>query len=147
MVTAIAFYKGPPHDDFAHTLTHYSIRVWTWSKWSHAELFIDGICYSSSVRDGGVRGKVIDLNSGRWDVVYVNLSKEQVKYAIKWFEQHRDDAYDWQNIVRYIIPIVPHHPAQRVCFESIGDMLDMAGSHRLTANDLYEWAKRHEVVN
>lgn len=138
----LAFYKGPPVDDWQHTVSHYGIRVWTWSKWSHAELVIDGWCYSASARDGGVRRKRIDLTSGRWDLVNLPLTEKEVRRALAWFYLHDGEGYDYPGIGRWITPVIPHDPDRWVCFESIGAALGLAAPHKLTANDLWEWAER-----
>lgn len=140
-MVSLAFYKGPPHNDWVHTLGHYAIRLWTWSKWSHAELVINGVCYSSSARDGGVRAKVIDLNSGRWDVVSIQCDEQA---ALRWFAEHDAQPYDYWNIGRFILPLIRQERDQWVCFESIGAALGFAGAHKLTANDLWQWAKQSE---
>ena len=140
----IAFYKGPPSNrDLKHVASHYGIRLWTWSKYSHAELVIDGVCYSSSARDKGVRRKDIDLTTGRWDVITVEADAE---FALEWFKKNEGKPYDWRNIVRFIAPPVGHDKDAYVCFECIGNMLCLAGAHRLTANDLYEWAIEHQLI-
>lgn len=144
MAAQIAFYKGPPRNAFWHLLSHYAIRLWTWSKWSHAELVIDGLCLSSSVRDGGVRAKHIDLESGRWDVVSINIDEQA---ALNWFHQHDSDKYDWAGIWRFVIPLLPHHPRRQFCFEAIGNALGFAGAHKLTANDLWHWAANRQHDN
>lgn len=136
----LAFYKGPPRRDLAHTISHYAIRLWTWSRWSHAELVIDGMCYSSSPRDGGVRGKVIDLASGRWDVLDIELDPEQGVQALSWFLVNWGDRYDWAGVWRFVLPLLPHGNSRWFCFESIGAALGFAGPHKLTANDLHAWA-------
>lgn len=141
MRCALALYKGPPSgSDWRHVLTHYGIRLWTCSRYSHAELLIDQWCYSSSVRDGGVRSKQIDLTSGRWDVVDLELPNAQVFDALLWFSEHDGQGYDWPNIFRFVLPFVRQDKKRWVCFESIGAALGMAGAHRLTANDLHAWA-------
>lgn len=142
MTVAIAFYKGPPNPLW-RKVGHYAIRLWTWSKWSHAELVIDGWCYSSSVMDGGVRSKQIDLDSGHWDVVPIELDDMQIAKALLWFASHDGNSYDFQNIARWVFPFIPQHPLQSVCFEAIGQALDMAGAHRLDADDLHAWALAH----
>lgn len=63
MTVQLAMYKGPGHAFNALT------RFWTGSEYSHCELAIRGVCYSSSLMDGGVRGKVINLESGHWDLI------------------------------------------------------------------------------
>lgn len=141
MALQIAFYKGPPkRSDWLHTLSHYGIRLWTWSKWSHAELVIDGWCYSASARDGGVRRKQIDLNSGRWDLVSLPLSEDETVRALMWFLLHEDDGYDYLNIGRFVLPLLGHERNKWVCFEAIGAALGLAAPHKLTANDLFHWA-------
>lgn len=63
MTVQLAMYKGKG------TFVNQFIRWWTGSIYSHCELVVDGVCYSSSLMDGGVRGKVIDLDSGNWDMI------------------------------------------------------------------------------
>jgi hypothetical protein len=68
MTLRLALYKGPAQD-LAHKIAHWAVCLFTGSPYSHCELVINGVCRSASARDGGVRGKVIDLHSGKWDVV------------------------------------------------------------------------------
>jgi len=146
MRCAIAFYKGPPRNDWRHTVSHYAIRLWTWSRWSHAELVIDGLSYSSSSRDGGVRGTVIDLASGRWDVIDIELDAEQGVQALSWFLVNWGDRYDWAGVWRFVIPLLPQSTNRWFCFEAIAAALGMAGAHKLTANDLHAWAIQRPAV-
>lgn len=141
----LALYKGPPRNDVGHTLSHYAIRAWTWSRWSHAELVIDGVCWSSSARDGGVRHKAIDLQSGRWDVVDLYLPREREAHALAWFELHQGQGYDYLNIGRYVLPLLGQARNRWVCFEAIGAALQLAGPHKLTANDLAAWAAMYAM--
>lgn len=143
MPAGIALYKGPP-GPLWRKVGHYAIRLWTWSRWSHAELVIDGVCYSSSVMDGGVRGKVIDLDSGHWDIVELDLSEDEVGRALAWFLKNSGAGYDYRNIIRWVAPFIPQHPLQFVCYEAIGEALGFAGAHRLDADDLFQWAKQRQ---
>ena len=70
-----AFYKGK--GDLANKI----IRWWTRSIYSHCELVFDGVCMSSSMRDGGVRAKMIDLDSGNWDVIDVPWANRMYAHA------------------------------------------------------------------
>lgn len=63
MRVQLAMYKGKGY------IGNWFIREWTDSEYSHCELVVDGVCYSSSMMDGGVRAKVIDLNNGKWDLI------------------------------------------------------------------------------
>lgn len=131
----LALYKGPPSNVF-HKASHYGIRVRTWSKYSHAELVINGVCYSSSARDKGVRGKDINLNSGHWDVFKLTDDPVVTKFALDWFTVHDGDLYDYRNFVRYMLPFVGEDKNKWVCFESIGAALGIDKPHKLTADTL-----------
>lgn len=50
-------------------LSAKAICWWTGSVYSHCELVVDGLCYSSSAMDGGVRAKAINLDPQKWDIV------------------------------------------------------------------------------
>lgn len=63
MTVKLAMYKGEG------TFVNQFIRWWTGSIYSHCELVVGEVCYSSSLMDGGVRGKVINLGSGNWDLI------------------------------------------------------------------------------
>lgn len=135
----LALYKGPP-SSLIHNITHYITRLWTWSKYSHAELVIDGRCYSSSARDGGVRGKDINLLSGHWDVFDLTDNKQKKADALAWFVEHNGNPYDYRNIIRYVLPFIGHNKNHWVCYESIGAALGIKRPHMLTAEKLLEEA-------
>ncbi len=59
----LALYTGKKH------LMNRLICGWAGSDFSHMELVVDGLCYSSSALDGGVRCKTIDLTDGNWLIV------------------------------------------------------------------------------
>jgi len=82
----LALYKG--EGDFYDKL----IRFVTNSPYSHCELVIDGLCYSSSARDGGVRMKQIYLNPDKWDLYPVTADK---LWALDWFINNVGKKYDW----------------------------------------------------
>lgn len=146
MAAALALYKGPPSGrDLVHTVTHYGTCLATWCPWSHGELVLAGRCYSSSARDKGVRSKVIDLGTGRWDVLALPLSSAEILAARAWFEEHDGAPYDWRNIVRFVAPPVGHSKRGRVCFEAIGEALGLAAAHKLTGRDLHDWAVRRQL--
>jgi hypothetical protein len=139
----LALYKGPPRYDWRNILFHYAVRLRTLSEWSHAELVINDVCWSSSGRDGGVRSKVINLNSGRWDVLDLNLTDGQAAKALAWFKAHEGEGYDWLGVLCFILPFVKQERKRWTCFEAIGEALEMENSHCLDANDLFDWALEH----
>lgn len=138
----IALYKGPPKNDLVHIISHYATRLWTLSKYSHVELVIDGICYSSSARDGGVRWKEIDINSGRWDVFEISNDAGLKQKALDWFHVHNQDKYDYKNIVRFVLPLVKHDKNKWICYEAVGAALNIDCPHLLDADKLLAQAKK-----
>ena len=141
MTAILALYKGPDRSNMTlqKVLVHVGICIWTFSRHSHGELCIDGVCYSSSAMDKGVRSKAIDIHSGRWDLY--PLPGVDKAAALAWFEKHKGRRYDWPGIVSWVIRLVRHHPDRFVCFETIGAMLGLAKPHRLSARKLIKWAR------
>lgn len=87
---SLALYKG--RGLIGNALT----RFWTGSRYSHCEMVIDGVCYSASFMDGGVRAKSINLASGNWDVLpapWVDADS-----ALSFFERTKGAKYDWLGI-------------------------------------------------
>ena len=87
----------------------YVIAWWTRSAYSHCELVIDGWCYSSSIRDGGVRCKQIDLSADHWTVKGIDGDPD---YAMRIFAQYENEPYGWadlfsQQVVR--LPVRDSH--------------------------------------
>ncbi len=144
----IALYKKPPSlfEDWRHWLSHYAIRLWTWSRYSHGELVIDGISYSSSARDGGVRSKIIKFKPDRWDIFEIDPRKIDSLQALAFFDMHENAEYDWKNIIRYVLPFVRQAKDKFVCFEFMGAMSNFPGYYRLTGNDWQEWASRNAPI-
>ncbi len=73
------------------------IRWWTGSIYSHCELVINGACYSSSIRDGGVRGKTMALPSDKWDLIQLPWAESHMVYD--WFVEHQSDKYGWFDLI------------------------------------------------
>ena len=89
----LALYKGRRDGAWyrpgvaAARLSDWIIRTLTGSPYSHCELAVpcaDGQydCYSSSIRDGGVRLKTMPLPPEKWDLIPVDASPEQVYEAL-----------------------------------------------------------------
>lgn len=131
----LAFYRGPA-DDWLHTLGHWLVCLFTFSRYSHVELVTsDGWCWSSSYRDGGVRRKRIDLTSGKWDVV--DIGGDEPK-AVAWFFAHNGQHYDWLGIVRFVLPFAKQRPGEYFCSEAVATALGLPEPDRMTPEDLFE---------
>lgn len=135
----LAFYKGPAKDSF-HKLSHQATCYWTKSKYSHVELVIDGMCYSASARDGGVRKKVIpNLNdSGRWDIFEVKIDKE---FALNLFKYAEGLGYDYLGVTKFVLPFIPESQTRWYCSEIVAAMMGTTNDNK-SPQDLFE----HEVL-
>lgn len=130
----IAFYKGPA-TGITNKLGRLLVCIGTLSRYSHCELVIQGVCYSASARDGGVRSKVIDLASGHWDVVDVPGDEAA---ALAWFCAHMGEAYDWMGVLRFALPFLRQRPGKWFCSEAVAEALGVADSAGVSPGDLWE---------
>lgn len=87
----VAFYKGKGK------IGNALVRWWTRSPYSHCEVVFDGVCISSSVMDGGVRQKIIDLDSGHWDVTDVPWASRETVHA-HWLAT-KGQPYGWGDLI------------------------------------------------
>ena len=92
MKVQLALYKGKG------LIGNALIRWWTGSQYSHCELVVDGICYSSSLMDKGVRKKVIDLKPENWDLV--DLPSYLAPGVLEYFELTKCQKYGWLDLIR-----------------------------------------------
>lgn len=69
------------------------IRGWTGSRYSHCELLVDGWCYSSSLMDGGVRRKRIELDPAKWDLLA--LPWADAAAILRYFQLTDGHRYGW----------------------------------------------------
>lgn len=125
MSLQIAFYKGPA-TDWVHKLTHWAICAFTFSRYSHCELVLHGTCISASARDGGVRAKQIDLDSGKWVLVDIPDPRgDREAWAWDWFASHAGNKYDWAGIARFVLPDLPQRKDQWFCSEACAAALGL----------------------
>lgn len=125
MIT-LAFYKG--EGDISDKL----VRLWTRSKYSHAELIIDGLWYSSSPREGKVRAKIMQPKKGNWDYIHFYCTKEQRDKAKELFYENLNLKYDWLGIFcSQFIPLGVDSDDRWFCSEICADALHYAGLIRL----------------
>ena len=88
---------------------------WTGSEFSHCELVVDGLCYSSSARDGGVRGKCIDLAADWWNVVPIPDSYGPT--ILSYYESTKGTPYGWWDILTRQILHLPIRSRGYFCSE------------------------------
>jgi hypothetical protein len=143
----LAMYKGPA-DNYLHKITHIvtccvlSLRELKLCKYSHAELVIDSVCYSSSPRDSGVRSKVIDIYSGKWDLFSIEINKES---AIEVFNYNKGKSYDWLGAVKWGLPLLNQNKNKYYCFEIIAEMLGLDTPSKCLPSDLISKSNKSNI--
>jgi hypothetical protein len=129
----LALYHGPPTGALWRQLGHKIICGFTRSPYSHCELVIDGVCYTSSMTDGGVRSKVIDLKNGKWDVIEIQGDKEK---ALAWFAAHAGQKYDWLGALKFGFPFLSRGKNRWFCSDAIADALGLLNPESYTPASL-----------
>lgn len=110
-----------------------AIKKQVFTSGSHYENEIFYKCYSSSIRDGGVRCKLIDVESDKWDLVPINgVSESQIQ---QYFELTKCKKYDWFGAIGVVFST-----AQRTdkyfCSEWCAETLGLHEPWRFSPNDL-----------
>lgn len=112
MIVKVAFYKGK--GNFFDKL----IRWWTKSQYSHCELVIHNLWYSSSPRNGKVRFEAINPNSSHWDYIDIQVSPEQTANLVAFFQSRIGKKYDWLGIaLSQVLPLNIDDPKRWFCSE------------------------------
>jgi hypothetical protein len=143
----IAFYKGSWKigdilSDPGKFIGHVGICIRTLSKYSHAELVIDGLCWSSSARDGGVREKEIQLEDGHWDVFPVLKEFDNREQALQWFREHNGLKYDFWGIAKFVVPFLRDSANRWFCSEAIAAALGVLKPYKLAPKHLLKFVQR-----
>ena len=146
----LALYKG--HRDgawyrpgvAAARLSDWIIRTLTGSPYSHCELAVpcaDGQydCYSSSIRDGGVRLKTMPLPPEKWDLIPVDVSPEQVYEALA---ATFGAKYDWIGATG-VIARWRHDKRKWFCSEWCAWTLGLSNPERFCPGSLAEYCRTH----
>lgn len=126
----LAFYKytGDAYDRL--------IKLFTRSKYSHCELIVEGISYSSSPQDGGVRAKEIHFKSDRWDIIDVPGDPKEI---VHWFSEHHGQKYDWFGAIKTVFPLSPNYGSKWFCSEACAAALQLKREKWFDPGDLAEY--------
>ena len=107
MTVRLALYTPHRWNDIGGRL----ICAWTRSPYSHCELVVGDTCYSSSIRDGGVRRKPIDLSGPHWKVIalpHVNPLAVTQLYA-----STKGARYGWSDLLTQHVLRTPFDDSSR----------------------------------
>ena len=137
MKARLAFYKAEG------TLVDKVIRWWTRSNYSHVELVIDGLWYSSSPRDGGVRKATI-VAKDNWDLVEVEVEEAWVEDLYRTTEKC---GYDFKGILgNEILPFRVHSESKYYCSEWCAEALRLEDT-LVSPEKLYQLVAEREKRN
>lgn len=137
----LAFYQGRKR------LTNRLIADLTGGPFSHVEIILHrypngwALCLSSSMMDGGVRIKLINISTANWVVLTVDIGIYETD-AWEWFYQHSGAKYDYPGALRYRIKFLKQNPAKKYCSEVVSEVLQLPKSNHPNGlfNDLQRFA-------
>ena len=108
------------------------------SVFSHVELEINGVCYSSSNRDYGVRSKIIDTsNKQKW--VSFELKKDiDTNKCLEYFYSVERQEYDWTNIfLTQLIKLNVQSDNKQICSEFVANCLGLENAYKYSPETLF----------
>lgn len=126
----LAFYKGEGN------WVDKIIRWWTKSQYSHVEVVVGDMWYSSSPRDGGVRSmRMEDYNAEHWDIIgYPGVSASDV---FDLFRKTKGSKYDFIGILfSQVLPIGLHSSTKWYCSEWAAEL--KYNNTNISPQELYE---------
>jgi hypothetical protein len=133
------FYKGTKKENPDSTVWDNLICLITRSRFSHVELSFEQRgtwyrCWSSSIRDNGVREKWIDTASEHWVIIPITNSVTE-----DLFKQEVNAKYDFIGLIGTIVPIRYFSSAHRwFCSEIIAEDLQIKSSWNISPEKLYK---------
>lgn len=136
-VMQVAFYKGRSR------LFNRLVAWWTRGPYSHCELIVEyepsgaAVCWSSSMMDGGVRRKAIELKPEHWDVIQLEVSALDLIRAQDWFERRDGHAYDVLGLFGFIWRAAKDSASRWFCSEAVAAALGYSEAWRFSPNDLF----------
>jgi len=101
--------------------------------YSHCEIvFSDGVSWSSSLIDGGVRSKQINYSIvGNWDFLPLGDTGEAIEERIlDWFLSHEGDKYDVMGNIRFAFGMFRDSPHKWFCSEAVMAAIGYSQAYR-----------------
>lgn len=138
----LALYKGNREGKGFEVLKakigDYLTRKLTRGKYSHCEIAVKVkvdspyyCCYSSSIRDKGVRCKMIALND-KWDLIPLNITENEVRF---FFNKVKGKKYDFIGALGVVFK-TKDRSDRYFCSEFAAELLGLKEAWRFSPNDL-----------
>lgn len=147
----LALYKGKRDGKwyqpsvFQARLCDWLIRKLTKGIYSHCEIAFERSeslysCYSSSIRDGGVRSKIMPLPADKWDLIPIpnnlQFENELINRIIAYYDLTKNARYDWFGAIGIVFGI-PHDCSKFFCSEWCMNAISNSNEGwRFSPNDL-----------
>lgn len=140
----LALYKGRKSGHtpkaLAMRFADWVIRKATRGIYSHCEIALalgDGVfeCYSSSLRDGGVRCKVIPLPEAKWDLIPLPSTPEAHEQLQRVWTATEGQGYDLRGALGVAFGL-RHNRRRWFCSEWCATALGLPDGWRWSPNDL-----------
>ena len=115
----IHFYKNTKTTVIDKFIYHWQkILKFKYPQYTHVEIEIDGVFYTSSFRDKGVRKARIKYKPENWDYIEIDISEEDKIKIKEFFDKHMTDKYDISNIIfNKILGLGTDDPSNWICSE------------------------------
>lgn len=114
-------------------------RVLTRGRYSHCEIAVRNddsdtyTCYSSSVRDGGVRCKTMPLPSDKWDLIELPITVHDRLQQV--WQSTKGRPYDWPGALGVVFK-TRNRADKWFCSEFCASVIGLPESWRFSPNDL-----------
>lgn len=118
---------------------------WLRGAYSHCEwVFSDGLCGSSSLVDGGVRIKRIELDPTKWDVWPVDVAEAAVR---EWFGHHVGQPYDTLGVAGFVARRLGHNKDGWFCAEAMAASAGYSDAWRFDTCSLASVLQQRRYIN
>lgn len=129
----------------AHIAIVIVLSLWyrKWCPYSHSELEIDGICYSSTT-GSGVRKAQLDTTGKDWrayDAPHIDPDEALARFRVI---EHQ--GYDWLGAVWWALPFARHRLGRWSCFEATAKMAGMEDAHKQGPFELIAFVQNGRVT-
>jgi len=144
----LAFYKGPGD------LFDKGIRLWTWGTYSHVEVMIDDVAFSSFPGVGTRYLLYPYFKPQDWDYVEIPMDSVAQAHLHSWCMSEMHCDYDWAGVwLCQVLGLTRQSKTKWFCSEFCTQALRIAGlykeltPHKMSPNGLYRYVTRHPTVN
>ena len=149
----IAFYRGRKSGKgimpTVFRALDFLTRTVTKGPYSHCEIVKvlptgETECFSSSYRDGGVRSKILSLDSDSWDLVSADFVRLETLQKVE--NSTVGQSYELLGAMGLVF-LTPQSQERWFCSELVAEVIGLPESWRYTPNTLYSVCKRLEQGN